>query len=149
MSDKNPINIGSDGEFTNFIIPNSYLNKAVQFSVKIKLITDGWKYDAWHSVFFNGNDIYPSVRPEPKDRKIGGEESTGNDLIDKMFTIRSGIILIRDGAATETPSKVEYTVTFKAEGIEEVKSFSKTSNAENPANFTTKIIFTKQHEIIS
>lgn len=135
MANTNPISIGQDGEFINFEIPQENLQDDINVSVTIELLDDGWTFDADHIISLQGqaNDLFNSQN-EPNKVNVG----KASGLIHKKFRTISHIRRFRNGADTDVPSRVKYTMTFFA-GDNQIAQFSQTSGRANPVDFITDL----------
>jgi len=137
MANENPISLGTSGPFIDFKIPDENLQDEISITIENTLLDQGWKFDSDHVVTLQGNTnpLY-NDEPPPKDLIIG----TGEDIRGKKFRTSSRIRRFRDGADSNTPSRVEYKLIFFAGGTQ-IDEFIVTSDATNPENFISSIKF--------
>jgi hypothetical protein len=135
--DKNPISLGEDGPFVDFKIPEENSEDDIKTTIEIGLLDEGWKFDSDHIVTIQGNseDLY-NDEPAPEELLIG----TGEEITGKKFRTFSRIRRIREGAPTNVPSRVKFSIIFFA-GDTQLQEFTKTCDETNPENFITNIKF--------
>ena len=137
MANNNPIYLGVDGPFVVFKIPQENLLDEITVTIKIEIFEDGWLYDSDHIITIQGNpnDLYNEEAP-PVALSIG----IGEEIIGKKFRTYSRVRLIKDGADTNIPPSIKFTISYFANGAL-IDEFERTSDHVNPENFITDTKF--------
>lgn len=132
---ENPIQIGNAGPELAYAIPEQYLNTMIYLTIKVKILDNGWKYNAVHDIYLGKENLYPDNRKEPQDLKLG----YGKDIKSKKLVLISAVYALHNGSTKQIP-RVHYELILEA-GDTLLDSFEIISDKTNPVSFYTQFKF--------